>query len=80
MHRREIGFESRISRAREKFNDANSTHYIQCTEESRGMLCLLSPDADVRVVLVMEESISLTMTGLDPVIQTLDGRLRGRPW
>ena len=46
MHRTEIGIESRISRARGKFNGANSTHYILCTDETHGMLCLLSSDAD----------------------------------
>ena len=48
MHRTEIGIESRISRARGKFNDANSTHYSLCTDETRGMQCPLPSAADVR--------------------------------
>ena len=46
MHLCEIGIESRISRGRGKFNGANSTHYILCTDDAHGMLCLLSSDAD----------------------------------
>jgi hypothetical protein len=46
MHGSEIGIESLVSRARGKFNGANSTHYILCTDETRGVLCLLSSDAD----------------------------------
>ncbi|MGA7673440.1 MAG: hypothetical protein WCA78_00160 [Rhizomicrobium sp.] len=46
MHLREMGIESHISRTRGKFNGANSTHYILCTDEVRGMRCRLSSDAD----------------------------------
>jgi hypothetical protein len=46
MHRCEISIESRISRAREKFNGANTTHYTLCADEMHGMLCLPSSDAD----------------------------------